>query len=90
MVGHHLPIALFAPDVNLFAEMAKIYGYFASTHGEKILRDIGLDPRRQKLDLQGMRAQMGLEGDVDGISHTQLQARRAELNKKIRESGGIR
>jgi ubiquinone biosynthesis protein len=90
MVFLDTAIALFAPDVDLFQEMAKIYGYFATTHGERILRDVGLDPRRQELDVRGVRASMGLEEDVDGISHSELVARRLELNKKIRESGGIR
>jgi ubiquinone biosynthesis protein len=88
MVFLDTAIALFAPDVDLFAEMAKIYAWFAAHHGEKILSDVGLDPRRQALDLQGVRASMGLEADVDGISHTELQARRAEINRKLREGRG--
>jgi ubiquinone biosynthesis protein len=82
-------IALFAPDVNLFEEMGKIYAWFASTHGARIARDAGLDPRERELDLDGVRASMGLEGEVDAISHSELVARRVEINRKLREGGGI-
>lgn len=81
-------IAAFAPDLDLFAEMAKIYAWFARTHGEKIAREIGLDPRRQGPDMDGVRASLGLEGDVQSLSHRQLQERRATLQRRLREGGG--
>lgn len=81
-------IALFAPDLDLFEEMGKIYAWFASTHGATIARDVGLDPRERELDLDGVRASMGLEVQVDSISHSELVARRVEIHRKLREGGG--
>jgi hypothetical protein len=32
---------------------------------------------------------MGLEADVESVSHEDLQRRRAALNEKLREGGGV-
>ena len=80
-------IGRYAPDVNLFGELAKIYGYFAEKHGARILRDIGFDPARQALDLTGVRAGLGIEGDQDSLTHEELQARRDTMRKKLEEVG---
>lgn len=80
-------IARYAPDVNLFGEMAKIYGYFAEKHGARILRDVGFDPTRQELDLTSVRAGMGLEGEVTSLTHRELQERRQTMRKKLEEVG---
>jgi ubiquinone biosynthesis protein len=80
-------IGRYAPDVNLFGEMAKIYGYFAEKHGARILRDIGFDPKQQELDLAGARAALGIEGDSDSLTPQQLQERRDTMRKKLEEVG---
>jgi ubiquinone biosynthesis protein len=82
-------IAQLAPDLNMFDEIGKIYAYFATNHAERISRDIGFDPSRAQLDLEGMKRSMGLEGDVDSLTHRELQKRRREIEKKIEEGGGI-
>ena len=76
-------IARFAPDVNLFGEVAKIYGYFARKHGERILREIGFDPSQTQVDLVGMKASMGLAHDVDSLTHRELQARRQIIRERL-------
>jgi ubiquinone biosynthesis protein len=78
-------IGRYAPDVNLFGELAKIYGYFAEKHGARILRDIGFDPTRQPLDLTGVRAGLGIEGEIDSLTPDELQARRDTMRKKLEE-----
>jgi ubiquinone biosynthesis protein len=80
-------IARFAPDVNLFGEVAKIYAYFAQKHGERIARDIGFDPGRAQLDLEGMKKSMGLEADVEQLTHRQLQERRQVIRERLEEAG---
>lgn len=80
-------ISRYSPDVNLFAEMAKIYGYFAQKHGARILRDVGFDPTRQALDLTGIRAGMGLEGEVTSLTPRELAERRETMRKKLEEIG---
>jgi ubiquinone biosynthesis protein len=82
-------IAQLAPDLNMFEELAKIYAYFATNHAERISQDIGFDPSRAALDLEGMKRSMGLEGDVESLTHRELQQRRREIEKKIEEGGGL-
>ena len=79
-------IARFAPDVNLFAEIAKIYAYFAQKHGARIARDIGFDPGRAQIDLEGMKKSMGLENDVEALTHRELQERRQAIRERLEEA----
>ena len=80
-------IGRYAPDQDLFAEIAKIYGYFAQKHGARILREVGFDPSQQALDLTGIRAGMGLEGDVTSLTPRELEERRETMRKKLEEIG---
>ena len=80
-------IAHYAPNENLFAEIGKIYGYFAQKHGARILKEVGFDPARQELDLAGIRAGMGLEGDVTSLTPSELADRRETMRKKLEEVG---
>jgi ubiquinone biosynthesis protein len=82
-------IAHLAPDLNMFEEVAKTYAYFAANHAERIERDVGIDPSRNALNLDNMRAQLGLEGDVDSITHRELQERRQVIQQSIDAAGGL-
>jgi ubiquinone biosynthesis protein len=80
-------IGRYAPDENILGEIAKIYGYFAQKHGARILREVGFDPSQQQLDLTGIRAGMGLEGDVTSLTPRELDERRETMRKKLEEIG---
>jgi ubiquinone biosynthesis protein len=82
-------LARYAPEVDLFAEVAKVYTYFALKHGPRILAEIGFDPGQNPLDFAGMRAQLGLEGDVQSLTHRELQERRKLLQKRLEDAGGL-
>ena len=78
-------LATLAPDVDLFAEIAHVATYFAEQHGARIAADTGIDPRGEKIDLDGMRASMGLTPDVEGITHRELQERRELIRKRMED-----
>lgn len=82
-------IAELAPDVDMFAEVSRIYGYFAMKHGATIAADIGFDPTKNPVDLTGVRASMGLEEDVESLTHRQLRQRRQTIQRKLEEKGGL-
>ena len=82
-------VATLAPDVNLFSEVVRIYGYFAENHSEQILRDVGLDPRGIQFDIDGFRRGLGLSDDVDALTHRDLQERRKEVQQKLEETGRL-
>jgi ubiquinone biosynthesis protein len=78
-------IATLAPDIDLFAEITRIATYFAVHHGERIAADVGIDPRKVNVDLDGMRASMGLTSEVESITYRDLQARRETIRKRMEE-----
>lgn len=82
-------IVRLAPDIDLLAEVGKVYGYFASRHGARILNDIGFDPSQNAFDPANMRAQLGLEDDVQSLSHRELRKRRAILQQRVEDAGGL-
>lgn len=77
-----------APDVDLFAEITKVATYFATTHGDRIAADVGIDPRQATVDLGAMRASMGLPEDVAGITPRQLAERRKLIAERMRARRG--
>jgi ubiquinone biosynthesis protein len=78
-------MANLAPDVDLFAEITYLATYFATHHGERIARDVGIDPRTVPVDLDGVRASIGLTPDVGGLTHRELQARRDVIRRRMEE-----
>ncbi|MBW2383452.1 MAG: AarF/ABC1/UbiB kinase family protein [Deltaproteobacteria bacterium] len=80
-------VAELAPDLNMFAEMARIYTYFVQRHGATIAARIGFDPAQTSLDLTGVKASLGLNEGVESITHRELQERRQIIQRKFEESG---
>ena len=82
-------VALLAPDLDVFAQIARIYGYFATHHADLIAAQIGFDPSKTEIDLSGTRQALGLEDEIDSISHRELQARRKIVQEKLEAEGGL-
>ena len=83
-------IATLAPDLNLLSEVGRIYAYFVANHAERILSDVGFDPRAAAFDLDGFRRGLGVEDDVQSLSHRELQERRRLVQRRVEEAGGPR
>ena len=80
-----------APDVDLFAEVGRIFTYFSNTHGERIAREMGGDAQAfAKLDLTGFKASLGLSGEVETLTHRELVKRREIVRKRLEDAGGPR
>jgi ubiquinone biosynthesis protein len=77
-------VAVFAPDVDLLGEVVEVAGYFASRYGDQIAREIGVDPARAGVDLDGVRAAIGVAAETERISYRELQARREAVRRKLR------
>ncbi len=76
-------IATLAPDLDLLQEIADITMYFATTHGERIAAQIGMDPSSWELDMEGMKAGFGLSDDVERLTYRDLQQRRETIRKRL-------
>jgi ubiquinone biosynthesis protein len=72
-----------APDVNLFEQVTRVYGYFAMHHADRIVRDIGFDPRLLALDLDGFRRTLGLEEETASLTQRQLVERRQRIHERL-------
>ena len=79
-------IATLAPDLDLFAEIAQLSLYFATRHGDRILADVGIDPRAVEVDLSGVRASFGVEDEDEGLTHRELRARRETIRQNLSSS----
>ena len=78
-------LATLAPDVDLFAEITRIATYFTLRHGQQIAGEIGIDPRDNPLDLEGVRAAIGVSSEVDRLTYRELQARRELIRRRMGE-----
>ncbi len=78
-------LATLAPDLDLFQEVTRIALYFTSRHGERIAAEVGVDPRETAVDLDGLRASLGVPSEVESMSYRDLQARRALIRKRMRD-----
>lgn len=78
-------ISRLAPDLDILAEVANISMTFAQRHGERLGRELGIDPNAVQFDMSSVKASLGLEADVDRMTYKDLQARRDLIQKRMRE-----
>ena len=80
-------IASLAPNLDLFGEIASIATYFTVNHGERLAREIGVDPTGFEVDLTGVKASFGLEADHAALTYADLLQRRETIKRRLGESG---
>ncbi|MGH9047710.1 MAG: ABC1 kinase family protein [Acidimicrobiales bacterium] len=77
-------MATMAPNVDVLAEIVKILTYFQVRHGERIARELSLEPGTvPAVELAGIRAAFGLSGDVEQLTHRELQERRELIRRRL-------
>jgi ubiquinone biosynthesis protein len=78
-------IARLAPDLDILAEIGRISAHFARTHGERLGRELGIDPNAVAFDLTGVKASFGVDHATERMTYRDLQERRKLINKRMRE-----
>jgi ubiquinone biosynthesis protein len=78
-------IANLAPDLDLFGEITQLSLYFATRHGERILADVGVDPREVEVDMSGVKASFGLDDSTEQLTHRDLRRRRETIRRNLTE-----
>ena len=78
-------IARLAPDLDILAEVANISMVFAERHGERIGRELGFNPDAFEVNLDSVKASLGVEASVNRLTYRELQERRALINKRMRD-----
>jgi ubiquinone biosynthesis protein len=76
-------IATRAPDLDMIDEVAQMSIYFATRHGDRIMADVGIDPRSVELDMAAVKANLGVDDSVDTLTYRQLQQRREAIREKL-------
>ena len=79
--------ATLAPDLDLLAEVQAVYVYFAQTHGERIVRELGIDPTATDVDLDAVKAGLLVPPEVEHLTFRDLQERRQLILKRMGERG---
>jgi ubiquinone biosynthesis protein len=75
--------AVLAPDLDMLQQMTTIYTYFAQTHGERILREVGIDASQAAPDPEALKAAFLVDSDTETLTFRDLQARRDEVREKM-------
>jgi len=76
-------IARLAPDLDLIGEVQNISMMFAMKHGERLGRELGVDPNSVEFDMDGVKASMGLDPSVNRLTYRELQERRALIQRRM-------
>ena len=76
-------IARLAPDLDLLAEVAHISMMFAEKHGERFAAELGLTQNAWSLDMEGVKASLGVDTSVEKLTYRELQERRALIQKRM-------
>ena len=78
-------IARLAPDLDLFAEIAHVATYFATTHGARLAAEVGMNPEDYEFDPDGIKAAFGVDGTVEKMTYRELQERRETIRRRLQE-----
>jgi ubiquinone biosynthesis protein len=79
-------IARLAPDLDLLAEITSISMLFAQRHGERLGRELGIDPTQVEFDFEGVKAGFGVDAATDRLTYRELQQRRRIIEKRMRST----
>jgi ubiquinone biosynthesis protein len=80
--------AVLGPDLDMIEQMMQVYAYFAQQHGERILREVGIDAARAVPDREAVKAAFMVDSDVETLTFRDVQARRDEVRAKLRDRRG--
>lgn len=78
-------IARLAPDLDILQEVATISMVFAERHGERIGRELGFNPDSFEVNLDSVKASLGVDSSVNRLTYRELQQRRELINKRMRD-----
>ena len=84
--------ATLAPDLDLLGEVVAIHTYFATHHGERIVRELAIDASAAAIDMDSVRAGFMVGPEVDRLTFRDLQERRevilARMGQRRRRASG--
>jgi ubiquinone biosynthesis protein len=82
--------AALAPDLDLIDEIVRIHQYFLTQHGERLVRELGMDPTSTSVDVDAIKAGFMVPADVDRLTFADLQERRRTILRRMGKKPGRR
>jgi len=82
--------ATLAPDLDLIGEIVHIHQYFLTHHGERLARELGVDPSEAPVDVDAIKAGFMVPADVDRLTFADLQERRRTILRRMGDTPGRR
>jgi len=76
-------LATLAPDIDLFAEIARLAAYFMTKYGERIAKDIGVAVSPALIDLSGVKASLGVDDRTERLTYRELRERRELIRRRM-------
>jgi len=81
-------IARLAPDLDLLGEIANVSMLFAQRHGERLGRELGVDHTAVEINLDSVKATLGVDVSTNSMTYRDLQRRRELIQRRMREQVG--
>lgn len=81
-------IARLAPDLDILKEIASISMLFAERHGEQLGRELGIDYTKIEINLDSVKAGLGVDASTNKMTYSDLRQRRGLIQKRMREHVG--
>jgi ubiquinone biosynthesis protein len=78
-------MARLAPDLDLIGEITRISFMFAERHGERLGRELGIDHNNVEINMDRVKAGLGVDTATDSLTYRELQARRDLIQKRMRD-----
>lgn len=78
-------IARLAPDLDIIGELGNITMTFTQRHGEKLFRELGMAASDFQMDLNGVKATLGVDESTDSLTYRELQQRRELIQKRMKD-----
>lgn len=76
--------ATLAPELDLFTAITEVATHFATTHGATIAAQLGMADSEWKLDLDGVKAGLGVDPtELDSLTYAELRDRRELIRKRL-------
>jgi ubiquinone biosynthesis protein len=78
-------IARLAPDLDILEEIQKVHTEIALRHGQRIAQQLGMEEYVGDIDMDAIKASMGVSSDVEKLTYRDVQARREIIRGRLEE-----
>jgi ubiquinone biosynthesis protein len=78
-------ISRLAPDLDIISELTTITMILTQRHGLRLAQELGIDASAIEINLDSVKAGLGVDSSTDSLTYRELQRRRELIQKRMRE-----